>query len=766
MKNTLPVLLLKKLILLPNQEVKLELNNDLSKDVINLSIEEFNNEVIVLPIKDQLEETPDVGDLPKIAVIAKIKASILLPNGNLRVTLRGLFRGYVEKLTNDSAKIDILKCRYEKIKLAPINKIESSALEKKLKELLEKYISFGGNSNSILNVLKDIKDLNKYTDLVASFLPLSFARKLEYIECVDATGRASNLLDDLLFEIEVLKLDQKLEERLQNNLEDSQKEYILKEKLKEIEAELGNEKDINIKKYYENLDNLDLNEKTYNKIKNEITKLEYMSDVSPELASIRNYLDTFFALPWNKASIDEENLTLIKRNLDETHYGMQDAKDKILEYIAAKKRSEDIDTPILCLVGPSGVGKTTLAKSISRALNKSFYKISVGGLNDSSILNGHRRTYLGSAPGKIIEGIKKCGVKNPVILIDEVDKMVHDYKGDPASTLLEILDKNQNSHFVDNYLEEEFDLSQVLFILTANNLFDIPSPLRDRLEIINLSSYTVLEKTVIGEKYLLPKIYNQHKVNSKNIKFTESAIKELVLKYTNESGVRELERVLTSIIRKLIVLDSLDSVKITSEEIKKLLGNPKYLEYSLTKQNVIGVVNALAVSNARGFILPIEVCMYKGTGKILMTGFLDKTMEESIRVSLSYILNNSKYYEIESNLFNEFDLHIHFLASGIEKSGTSAGVTITTAILSLLKKKIIPKKIAMTGEISLNGFVSPIGSLKEKIIGAYNEGIKEVFIPESNHFDLEEISSEILTKIEIIEVSKYEEIYEKLFKGE
>lgn len=766
MKNILPVLLLKNLILLPNQEVKLELNNLLSQEVVLLSSNKYNNELIVLPIKDQKEEMPDVSDLPKIAIVAKVKSKIELPNGNTRVTLRGLFRAGVKNLANDEDESDLLKCQYEKIRLPFLEKVEAMALIRKIEELLKKYISYEGVSNSILNVLKDVKDLNKYTDVTASFLPISFLRKLEYIEEINAINRANLLIEDLCFELEVLKLDKKLENKLQNNLEVSQKEYILKEKLKEIEEELGITKEKNelVDFYYQKLKNISFDdEKTKEKIRLEIKKLEYMSDASLEQSSIRNYLDWVFSLPWNDFSIDTTDLESIKNYLDTTHYKMIDAKERILEYVAAKKRNDSISVPILCLVGPSGVGKTTLASSIAKSLNKSFYKISVGGLNDSSLLNGHKRTYLSSAPGKIIEALRKCGVKNPVILIDEIDKMVHDYKGDPSSTLLDILDQNQNKHFVDNYIEEEFDLSHILFITTANSVLDIPKALLDRLEVIELNSYTTLEKLAIAKKYLLPKIYKNHCLNSKNIKFSDNSLKEIILYYTLESGVRDLERVLVSIIRKLIVKNELDNVKITNEEITKLLGSPKYLKLKFDEQNLIGFVNALAINSNKGMIIPVEVCKYKGSGKINITGSLEKVMEESISVSISYIKSKHELFNIDINEFQEFDYHLHFLSPSIKKDGPSAGVTITTAILSLLKQKIIPKTVAMSGEITLNGYIHQIGGLKEKLIGAYNEGIKKIFIPLENHQDLIQVPIEILEKLEIIEVENYEEIYKNLF---
>lgn len=766
MKNTLPVLLLKNLILLPNQDVKLELNTDLSRDVIFLSNECYHNELIVLSLKDQMEEMPETSDLPNVGIVAKIKSKLELPNGNLRVTLRGLFRAEVKGLLNNTEKENVLECHFFKMEIPTFDEIEALAMKRKLEELVKIYVNSEGVSNSILNLIKDIKDLNKFTDVIAAFLSLSFARKLEYIEEMNPVTRASYLLEDLHFELEVIKLDQRLEERLQSGLEESQKEFILKEKLKEIEKELGetDSKEKEIKYYEKEVEKLNIsNTKILEKIKSEIKKFKIMSEVSPEISSVRNYLEWMIHLPWNTYTKEETDLHLIRKGLDKTHFGMERAKDKIIEYIAAKSRNDSISAPILCLVGPSGVGKTTFAKSISSALNKEFYKISVGGLNDSAVLNGHRRTYLGASPGKIVEGLKKCGTKNPVFLIDEVDKMVKDYKGDPASTLLDILDKSQNKTFVDNYIEEEFDLSSIMFLLTANYIEDIPYELKDRLEIIELSSYTLLEKISIAKKYLLPTIYLEHNLSSKNIKFSDISIREIVVKYTNEAGVRELERVLTTIVRKLIVEENLENVKITSELLIRLLGVSKFDKGFILEKNIPGVVNALAINHVGGVVMPIETCFYEGNGKIKVTGLIEKVMNESISVAMSYLMCNKEKFQLNFEDISSKTLHIHMLDAGIKKDGPSAGVAITTALVSLVKHKAIDGTISMTGEITLNGFVRKIGSLKEKLIVAFNNGVKKVFIPLENHNDLLSVPQEILEKLEIIEVENYEEIYQLLF---
>lgn len=767
LKNTLPVLLLKNLILLPNQDVKLELNTDLSRDVVFLANESYHNELIVMSLKDQKEELPDVSDLPSIAIVAKIKSKILLPNGNLRVTLRGLFRAEVGKLLNNKENENILECSFLKMDIPKYDEVEALAVKRKLEELVNIYVNSVGVSNSILNLIKDLKDLNKLTDVVASFLPLSFSRKLEYIEEMNPVFRANRLLEDLHLELEIIKLDQKLEESLQLSLEESQKEFLLKEKLKEIEKELGiaDSKEKEVLYYEKKLEKSNIeNPKIVVKIKSEIKKLKRMGETSPEVSNVRNYLDWMFSLPWNQYSKDEKNFDSVKKSLDKSHFGMNEAKMKVVEYVAAKNHSQSISTPVLCLIGPPGCGKTTFAKSIADSLHKSFFKMSVGGLNDSAILNGHRRTYLGASPGKIIEGLKKCGTKNPVFLIDEVDKMVKDYKGDPASVLLDILDESQNKTFVDNYIEEEFDLSSILFILTANRKEDIPYELKDRLEIIELSSYTVLEKMSIAKKYLIPNILEEHNLSSKNIKFLDSSLKEIILNYTKEAGVRDLKRILVRILRKLIVENHYENVKITNDNLFSFLGANKYESGGVLEKNLPGIVNALAVYSNGGEVIPIETCCYHGTGKIKITGQVEKIMGESIEVSLSYILNNKEKFDLHIENFQTKDLHIHFLNASVKKEGPSAGITITTALLSLLKNKKISSTISMTGEMTLNGFVRKVGGLKEKLIGASNAGMKVVFIPKENHNDLKDVPVEVFEKLEIIEITNYEELYKWVFK--
>lgn len=770
MQNTLPVMLLKKLILLPNQEVKLELNNDLTKEVILLSGKKYDNEVLIVCPKNELEEIPDVDDLPLIGVVGKIINPIDLPNGHLRVKLLGLRRVKIEKYFS-TKNDEMLKCHYKELPKPKITEAEEIAFKRKLRSLLKRYIKVSPNiSNSILNSIDEINEIGILTDMVSSFIPISFEKKISYMEETNPLKRAEDLIHDLEVELQAIKIDNKLEKTLQKELEENQREFILREKLREIEKELGCEdpKKQEVENLTKTLNELKIEEKTKEKIAYEIKKYDITPEMSPDSSIVRNYLDWILSLPWNKESKDETDLNKIKADLDRSHYGLEDLKKRIIEYVAMKKRNPEMRSPIICLVGPPGVGKTSIANSIAKSLNKEFYKISVGGLNDSTELNGHRRTYIGSSPGKIIQGLKKCETKNPLFLIDEIDKMVNDYKGDPASVLLDILDPEQNKIFIDNYIEEPFDLSHIFFILTANNEYNIPTELRDRLELIELSSYTLFEKIDIAKNHLLPIILEEHKSSGEEIKITDSILEYLIKHYTKEAGVRDLKRVLESIVRKIITenIDQKDFKKtLTKKDITNYLGEKKYVEENVTKHMTPGLVYGLAYTQMGGVVLPLESCFYEGSGKITYTGSLGKVMQESIDVAISYIKAHYQELKVNDFYFHKKDIHIHALDGAIPKDGPSAGVTITTSLISLIRNEQLPNNIAMTGEMSLRGDILPIGGLKEKLIGAYNEKIKTVFIPKKNHSDLENVPEFIKKNMNIIEVSNYKEIYKQLFKN-
>ena len=748
----IPVIILKNLIILPNQEIKLELSNTISQKTIAVATNKYNNEILVIAPIDTFEEEPGVDDLPKVGVIAKVKSRIVINDG-IQVVLRGIKRVAVTKYYNSND--DILYSEIMHIDLPAVVKDEESAIKRKLIAVLKEYIDNSNHlSNDVLGLLQD-KDLNKTTDIIASFLPFDVNKKLRYMQEINPLKRAKTLIIDLSEEIKIIELDNELDEKVNISFNEDQRKFILREKVKIINEELGEESISNseINRFKELLSKLRISSKTKEKIEREIKKLEFMNESSPEFSVIRNYLDYLLNLPWNKSTKENANFNKVRESLDKTHYGLDEIKSRITEYVAIKNINKDINPPIICLVGPPGVGKTSIASSIAAALNRKFYKISVGGLNDATELIGSRKTYLASSPGKIIGGINKVGSNNPVILIDEVDKMVKDYKGDPASVLLEILDPVQNKKFVDNYLEEPFDLSNVLFILTANNEEDIPYALVDRVELININSYTLFEKKDIARKYLLPKICEEHKLIEKE-RFSDDIILFIINNYTNEAGVRELTRVLTSLVRKMAI----NNIKtINKDKIIKLLGNPKYSN-DTQKEDSIGVASALAYTPVGGIVTTVQVVTYPGSGKIITTGNLGSIMQESIEVITTVV--KSKY---KHNL-SKMDIHFHYLSADTKKDGPSAGLASIVALLSVLEKKKIPSDIAFTGEISLNGNILKIGGLKEKLIGAYNNGIKTVYIPASNEMDLVYLPDVIKENMQINLTSNIDEIYTKLFK--
>ena len=752
MTNYIPVFILNELVILPNQEIKIDLNNDLSKKVIKEAGKLDDESVLVIAPKNSLETSVSIEDFPKVGVIAKIKNKLELSNGNLRITLKGKKRVHISKyFQNKSTKI--LKCSYEEIELPKFDKAQESAIKRKLISLTEEYISLNPSiSNSILNTLKEDHDLNHITDVITSFMPFKFAKKTEYMECINAIKRAEKLIDDLSEEINISNIDKKIEEKLQENLEKSQREYILKEKIKEINSELGNDRIDEIASLTEIVNSLKVDNSIRNKLLLEIKKYSISSEYSPESALLKNYIDTVINLPWNKRSDENTNVKEIKDYLNESHYGLTEIKDRITEYVTIKKNSEHISAPIICLVGPPGVGKTSIAMAIAGSLNRKFYKISVGGLNDSTELIGSRKTYLGAMPGKIMQAIIKSDVKNPVILIDEVDKLVKDYKGDPAATLLEILDETQNKYFVDNYIEEPFDLSEVIFILTANETDKIPNTLLDRLEIIPIDSYSIYEKIGIAKNYLLKEIFEEYNVN---YKVSKEVLEYIVTRYTKEPGVRELKRVLEKLVRKIYVYEE-GMKSITINLANKYLG--KEIVNYLPKIRNYGIANTLAYTTLGGLTSHVEVSKVAGIGKLTITGNTGDILKESVEVVKGFLASE---YEIDTN---SFDIHVHFLSASQKKDGPSAGVSIAVAMISLFEKRLVDGDVAFTGEMTLKGEILPVGGLKEKLIACANEGIKTVFIPRANEMDLIDIPENVFDLVSIKLVSDFTEIYDALFR--
>lgn len=767
-KTNLPVIILKGAVILPYCEFRLDLNNPIDKHILELSEKNHDSHLLIVSPTNPLEESIEIPDLPKLGVVVKVTMKMAIGK-NIRIIVQGLNRVNVLSYEDYKNETNILSASITSTTQFAMSPMDETALIRKIQKRVEAYINKVPNaSNSILSEISNVNSISKVSDITANYLPIDFERRLEYLNTINPYKRVIMLFEDIKTEEEIMELDKKIDVKLKKVLDDSQKEFILREKIKLIREELGdvNSKENDALMLKEKVDKLDCKDSIKNKIYNEIKKYELMNSNSPEVGVVRNYIDLMLSLPWNNKDKENDDLKVAREILDRTHYGLKKIKDRIIEYLAVKKLSNNETSPIICLVGPPGVGKTTLAKSIAEATNRKFVKISVGGVSDEAEIMGHRRTYIGSNPGKIITAIKKAKVNNPVFLIDEVDKMTRDLKGDPASALLEVLDKEQNKTFVDSYVEEEFDLSNVMFILTANYIENIPIELRDRLEIIELSSYTDFEKLNIAKDYLIKKNLEECGLTNTSISFSDNSLLSIIRNYTREAGVRELNRTIASILRKIatnIVEGSSKKKYIINEKnITNYLGVYKYND-NLVLENSVGTFNALAFTSFGGETLKVEVTYYKGDGKIILTGQLGDVMKESCEIALSYIKANCDTFGIDYEELSNSNIHIHALDGAVKKDGPSAGIAITTAIISAFKKKKVANNIGATGEISLNGNILPIGGLKEKSIGAKKGNIDTIIIPTANKKDLEEIEDEIKNGINYIEVSNYMDAYKILF---
>ncbi len=762
-QTNLPILYLRDVVLLPFNDIRLEFSNDIDKKILNIAESNYDGYVLLINLNDPLEEEPDYNTLPDIGILGKIKSKIDLPNGITRVVMTGIDRVEIVSINNNN---DFLSAFVISTKEYDYNEVEASALRRVLYRKLDEYIDISPYmSNTVIGRITEVKNISKLSDIIVSELPLEYNEVLKYVSITNPMNRIREITLDLSKEIETVRLENEIEDNLKVKLEEEQKEYMLREKIKLIKEELGEVdlKDADIDKIRNKMNSLDLPESIIKRLNEEIDRYSLTSSASPEVTTIRTYIDWLLCLPWNKLSKDNTDVKKITEVLNNSHFGLESVKERIIEYIAVKKKTNTSNSPIICLVGPPGVGKTSLASSIAKALNKDFVKVSLGGINDEAEILGHRRTYVGASPGKIIQQMKKANTSNPVFLIDEVDKLTKDYKGDPASALLEILDKEQNDKFCDNYIEEEFDLSNVMFILTANNIGGIPAPLLDRLEIIELSSYTIYEKLNIAKYHLIPDLLNEYKV--KNIKFTDSAIQKIITYYTKEAGARDLYRQIDSIIRKAIINnDKSSKIVIDNGDVEAYLGATKYNITINDTNTKTGIVNGLAYTMYGGNILKVTCTLYPGKGNVTLTGALGDVIKESIYIALSYIKANNTMFKIDYKIFEEVDFHFHIEEGSIPKDGPSAGVTIVTAILSLLKNKIIPNNVSMTGEITLRGKILPVGGLKEKLIAATTNGIDTVYLPLESSKEFSLLPSEVRDNLNIILVEDYEDVYKSLFK--
>ncbi len=764
MKNDL-VLIINDMVVLPNTEIRMEYDNIYDKQMIDI-IDKLDDSDNLMIIVNPLEENfSDITSLPQYGILGHLKLKIIVPNGKTRIVIEGLDRVYIKSFHEDG---DFFRATYENVEIK--NSIDDESyfniLIKSLENYVEKVPHMG---NAIISQIDNIDNLSDLCDLIVSFIPISYMDKKKYVTTIDPIERTKMLISDMNKEIKLFDLERKIEKEVEKQLDDSQKEYFLREKIKIMKRELGdsNGKDEEINVLKNKLKKLKCNSKVKDKIKTEISKFENLNSNSPELGMLREYIDWMINLPWNNYTKDTTDLEKVKNILDSSHYGLDEVKMRILEYLAVKQNTNNLRSPIICLVGPPGVGKTSLALSIAKSLGRKSAKISVGGINDEAEIVGHRRTYIGANPGRIIQGIRKAGTTNPVFIIDEIDKMTKDIKGDPASSLLEVLDPEQNSKFSDHYIEEEFDLSKVMFIATANYVEQIPYELKDRLEIINISSYTEYEKLDIAKNHLVPKLLEEHGLTSLQVRISDAALMNIIRFYTKEAGVRELERMIATLFRKIVKKLLLEKdaffFDINEKMLEEFLGKKKYFYIEGTSEGEIGVVNGMAYTVFGGDILPIEATLFKGKGELILTGSLGEVMQESCHIALNYIKANMNNFNIKDDLFSTNDIHIHVPEGAVNKDGPSAGITITTALISLLTKKIVPSDVAMTGEITLRGRILGIGGLKEKVIGAHRAGVRKIFLPLENEKDLDEIPKEIRNEIDFTFVKNYNEVFEKLF---
>ena len=762
-QTNLPVLLLKDTVLFPYNEIRLEFSTSKEKLVLETAYQYYDQQILLLNLNDPLEENPILDDLPTIGVVGKIKSKLSLSNGNVRVVIAGLERvQVVNYLENDYGYLDSFVIS---VPIEETDEKELTALRRILFRDLNTYIDSSSlMSNSVIGRISGVSDIGKLSDIVCAELPISYSKKIKYLRQINPIRRVKLLLEDLKSEIETIKLEDEIETSLKDKIDTSQRNYLLHEKIRMMKEELGEFtiKDTEANQLRQRIKEKKLPNRVRVRLEEELKRYTLSSEASPEVTIIRTYIDWLLNLPWYEGTRSKYQLDKVKEVLNESHYGLDVAKKRIIEFVSVVEKVKKIESTIICLVGPPGVGKTTLAHSIANALDKKFVKISVGGISDEAEIVGHRRTYLGASPGKIIQGMKKAGVNNPVFLIDEVDKLGKDYHGDPASSLLEVLDKEQNQHFCDNYIEEEFDLSKVLFILTANDITKIPSALRDRLEIIEISSYTNYDKKEIAKKHLVPKLLKDYRIQNNNITIDDSAIARIIEDYTKEAGARELKRKIEEICR-VIVTEDIHDIVITNENLDTYLGTSKYFHIKNEKFTESGTLNALAYTIYGGEILKISVTSYKGEGKLKVTGNIGKVMKESVEVALSFVRSNAEKFGIDDLLFQFRDFHVHIEEGATPKDGPSAGVAIATALISLLKNEIIPYDISMTGEITLRGSILAIGGLKEKLIAAMDNGIERVFIPLPNKQDLEEVPEEVKKSLDLVLVKNYFDIYYYLF---
>ncbi|PRR82309.1 endopeptidase La [Clostridium vincentii] len=767
-KNTLPLIPLRGVTIFPNMILHFDVGRKKSIEAIEVAM--LNNEDIFLVAQTDIEkDDPTKEDLTDIGTLCKIKQIIKLPGDIMRVLVEGNARGKVKEYLDNEEYFEVI---VETIEEKGIEDIETQGYFNSLRKSFKKFVKMAGdNSEEMDKNITYEKNPYAFTDIVSSYLPLQEDTKQELLKTLDIKKRIELLLVTLENESKVITVQNKIANKMKKSIDDSQKQFYLREQLKFIQEELGedDEEKVIIKDFEEKINNNKLPDEVKTKALKELGRLKIMNMSSSEGNTVQSYLEWLLDVPWGKYTKERLDLAKAEKVLNDEHYGLEDVKERIIEYLAVKKMSGSMKGPILCLVGPPGVGKTSIGKSIAKAINRKYVRMSLGGLKDESEIRGHRRTYVAALPGRIVYGLKEAGSMNPLILLDEIDKLSSEYKGNPADAFLEVLDGEQNKTFRDNFIELPIDLSKTLFITTANSLDTIPIALLDRMEIIEVSGYTYEEKFHIAKSHLMTKILKEYNIDKKTIKLQDDAIREVVDGYTRESGVRGLERTLGKLIRKAVAnlaKEEKASITINLKKVEELLGARTYTFDKIENEDKLGVVTGMAWTAYGGDTLPIEAMVMKGAGKLELTGQLGDVMQESARAAYSFVRANAQKYGVKEDFYKNRDIHIHVPEGAVPKDGPSAGVTMVTALVSALSGRKVKGNVAMTGEVTLTGRVLPIGGLKEKTLAAFRAGVDTIIIPKENARDIEKIPTSIRSKLTIIEAAHVGTVLENALIGD
>ena len=756
----MPAVALRGLTILPGMIAHFDISRERSLRAVEEAMEQ-DQKIYLVTQRNVDSEDPTQEDLYQMGIVADIKQVVRLQNDVVRILVDGISRAALLGFTGNEKYLEAEIC-YCDSNADSLPEDLREAMLLGVREAFHRYAAVVGKiSKELIRQIDQYEDLEKLIDYVTNNLPVSYELKQQVLEAEDINDRYQVIVSLLLSQVEVISIKNELQKKVKVRVDKHQKEYVLREQLGVIREELGENADSEADEYEKKLSELDAPDYVKEKTKKEIKRFRNMSSSSSESTVERGYIETVLELPWNRMSVDNKDLDHAAQVLDDDHYGLKDVKERILEFLAVRNLTSKGESPIICLVGPPGTGKTSIARSIASALEKKYVRISLGGVRDEAEIRGHRKTYIGAMPGRIVNGLRQAGVSNPLMLLDEIDKVSSDYKGDTSAALLEVLDSEQNCRFRDHYIEMPVDLSEVLFIATANEVSGIPKPLLDRMELIEVSSYTENEKFHIAKEHLVEKQKSKHGIKKEQLTITDSALKDIIRLYTREAGVRSLERTIGKLCRKAareIFKDSEAAVKVTKTNLKTYLGNPKYSPEKKNDRAEVGIVRGLAWTSVGGVTLEVEVNVLPGKGELVLTGKLGDVMKESAQAALSYVRSISEEYGIDAEFYTKHDIHIHIPEGAVPKDGPSAGITMATAMLSAITDRPVRADVAMTGEITLRGRVLPIGGLKEKLLAAKVIGIKTVCIPKDNEKDLEEISKEITDGMEIVPVERFSQV--------